>query len=347
MPPRRTSRAPSVAADPPPAETQPNKRKRGQSAIPDTNDDNETKPTRSRRAPSSRASATPVPSGRRSARSKASLPEVAESDEEEDEQVESAPPVKKARPSIEIKEDDVKMEEDEEEEIETKPKRGGRRAPSTSRSTAPASRVPSGRRGNSRKASSVATSGPSIASAASEPIVEQEDDEEPAPAKPGRGPKKQVKEDLDSGSEDDEQEDEEAESGRKGKGKAPSTGKGKAPAKKKKGAFDEDSDDDELPDLAPPPTRPMASPFKPKAKEPSPPAEEEEEHPALLQPPPMPLLSSLPTTLPEEPTGPVSRLVIHKLVLVNFKSYAGRQEIGPFHKVCLYLTFSSFLIASG
>ncbi|KAH9070762.1 RecF/RecN/SMC N terminal domain-containing protein [Lactarius deliciosus] len=34
----------------------------------------------------------------------------------------------------------------------------------------------------------------------------------------------------------------------------------------------------------------------------------------------------------EEPKGPYSRLVIHKLVLVNFKSYAGRQEIGPFHK---------------
>ncbi|KAF8274355.1 RecF/RecN/SMC [Lactarius quietus] len=34
----------------------------------------------------------------------------------------------------------------------------------------------------------------------------------------------------------------------------------------------------------------------------------------------------------EEPKGPHPRLVIHKLVLVNFKSYAGRQEIGPFHK---------------
>ncbi|KAI6154283.1 hypothetical protein BKA82DRAFT_4099537 [Pisolithus tinctorius] len=34
----------------------------------------------------------------------------------------------------------------------------------------------------------------------------------------------------------------------------------------------------------------------------------------------------------EEPSGPRSRLVIHKIALVNFKSYAGRQEIGPFHK---------------
>ena len=31
--------------------------------------------------------------------------------------------------------------------------------------------------------------------------------------------------------------------------------------------------------------------------------------------------------------GPKKRLVIHKLALVDFKSYAGRQEIGPFHKV--------------
>ncbi|KAG9077699.1 Structural maintenance of chromosomes protein 4, partial [Ceratobasidium sp. UAMH 11750] len=36
--------------------------------------------------------------------------------------------------------------------------------------------------------------------------------------------------------------------------------------------------------------------------------------------------------VPEEPKGPKKRLVIHKIALVNFKSYAGRQEIGPFHK---------------
>lgn len=38
------------------------------------------------------------------------------------------------------------------------------------------------------------------------------------------------------------------------------------------------------------------------------------------------------TQQPPKPTGPKPRLTIHKLVLVNFKSYAGRQEIGPFHK---------------
>ncbi|KAH8111883.1 RecF/RecN/SMC [Phellopilus nigrolimitatus] len=39
-----------------------------------------------------------------------------------------------------------------------------------------------------------------------------------------------------------------------------------------------------------------------------------------------------PPPAPEVPQGPKSRLVIHKMALVNFKSYAGRQVIGPFHK---------------
>ncbi|KAH0566395.1 hypothetical protein GP486_000217 [Trichoglossum hirsutum] len=33
----------------------------------------------------------------------------------------------------------------------------------------------------------------------------------------------------------------------------------------------------------------------------------------------------------EEPSGPRPRIVISHLVLLNFKSYAGRQEVGPFH----------------
>ena len=33
--------------------------------------------------------------------------------------------------------------------------------------------------------------------------------------------------------------------------------------------------------------------------------------------------------------GPKKRLVIRKMALVNFKSYRGRQEIGPFHKASL------------
>ncbi|KKK20217.1 hypothetical protein AOCH_005760 [Aspergillus ochraceoroseus] len=36
-------------------------------------------------------------------------------------------------------------------------------------------------------------------------------------------------------------------------------------------------------------------------------------------------------TIPEEPEGPKSRLMITTLVLNNFKSYAGKQIVGPFH----------------
>ncbi|KAG0304209.1 hypothetical protein BGZ98_005798 [Dissophora globulifera] len=46
-----------------------------------------------------------------------------------------------------------------------------------------------------------------------------------------------------------------------------------------------------------------------------------------------PSLAPADLTMAKEPTlEMVPRLVIEKMVLVNFKSYAGRQEIGPFHK---------------
>ncbi|KAF3179517.1 hypothetical protein TWF225_003469 [Orbilia oligospora] len=39
----------------------------------------------------------------------------------------------------------------------------------------------------------------------------------------------------------------------------------------------------------------------------------------------------IPTPPPPEPVGPKARIVITHLVMINFKSYAGRQEVGPFH----------------
>ena len=70
----------------------------------------------------------------------------------------------------------------------------------------------------------------------------------------------------------------------------------------------------------------------------APPVEEEEEK-SLLEPRVRPQSQSqLPPV--EEPKGPTTRLVIHKMVMVNFKSYAGKQEIGPFHKVCV-VSFAS------
>ncbi|KAJ7262256.1 RecF/RecN/SMC [Mycena haematopus] len=89
-------------------------------------------------------------------------------------------------------------------------------------------------------------------------------------------------------------------------------------------------------------SRASAAPSQPDADEGSLPAviapapiqeeDEEEEGPLIFNPPPMPTPSQTTQPAVEEPTGPKSRLVIHKLALVNFKSYAGRQEIGPFHK---------------
>ena len=54
--------------------------------------------------------------------------------------------------------------------------------------------------------------------------------------------------------------------------------------------------------------------------------------PELITPTTAPIMPTSTPSTPAAPAGPKPRLTIHKLVLVNFKSYAGRQEIGPFHK---------------
>ncbi|EGO05390.1 hypothetical protein SERLA73DRAFT_101211 [Serpula lacrymans var. lacrymans S7.3] len=66
------------------------------------------------------------------------------------------------------------------------------------------------------------------------------------------------------------------------------------------------------------------------------------EEASLLEPVSQPQAETQPTAPAEEPQGPKSRLVIHKMALINFKSYAGRQEIGPFHK-----SFSSIVGPNG
>ena len=81
----------------------------------------------------------------------------------------------------------------------------------------------------------------------------------------------------------------------------------------------------------PPSTTPKPSP---KKALPPPAVESEEEEPLMEPPSPRIPPTQPPPPAPEEPEGPRPRLVIHKMALVNFKSYAGRQEIGPFHKVC-------------
>jgi structural maintenance of chromosome 4 len=91
-----------------------------------------------------------------------------------------------------------------------------------------------------------------------------------------------------------------------------------------------DTEDDEPLDEAPSFRTP-----RPKEKRVAAPVELDDEENIVLEPPtprPPPIFSPAKPTQSED-TGPKPRLVIHKLALVNFKSYAGRQEIGPFHKV--------------
>ncbi|KNC84013.1 hypothetical protein SARC_03774, partial [Sphaeroforma arctica JP610] len=42
--------------------------------------------------------------------------------------------------------------------------------------------------------------------------------------------------------------------------------------------------------------------------------------------------AATPRPVEDEPKVATQRLVIQKMVLENFKSYAGRVEVGPFHK---------------
>jgi hypothetical protein len=68
------------------------------------------------------------------------------------------------------------------------------------------------------------------------------------------------------------------------------------------------------------------------------PEPEEEDERSLLDPPVPPAgppVQVIPQPSLAEVAGSKPRLTIHKMALVNFKSYAGRQEIGPFHKVSL------------
>lgn len=89
-----------------------------------------------------------------------------------------------------------------------------------------------------------------------------------------------------------------------------------------------DSDFDEPVDATP-----MLRTPRPTQKKPEPVALDEEENIVLESPTKRPptILSPIKPAVEEE-KGAKPRLVIHKIVLVNFKSYAGRQEIGPFHK---------------
>ncbi|PFH48128.1 hypothetical protein AMATHDRAFT_150602 [Amanita thiersii Skay4041] len=102
-------------------------------------------------------------------------------------------------------------------------------------------------------------------------------------------------------------------------------------AKSAKPKVEDDSRDDSAMEEEPPKPTSSANARRPQAPVEEPEEEEEEER-SLFEPAPAPTPANVTQPPPEEPVGPKSRLMIYKMALVNFKSYAGRQEIGPFHK---------------
>ncbi|GLB43651.1 putative SMC proteins Flexible Hinge domain containing protein [Lyophyllum shimeji] len=346
MPPRRSSRSTRASAEPAAATTQPGKRKRGQVADPEPQEQEEVAkpPSRTRRSTSVRSSVAPT-NGRTSSRSRGSLPDVPETEDEEE--AESAPPVKKARPSIEPKEE----EDSEFEEEKAKP----RRSSSAAKRGKPASA--------GRKPASTSTRSARSTRAAPAPAVEEDEGEEPGVQVPeedvkpprvnGRKTSKSHTSTSNGRTSVDDSDtamnvsDEEPKAKpRKGKPALKAAAINKV-AKRRKPASrsvtipdsDEGSEGEQQTQSS---AKDDTSAPATSLEQEEAPVEEEEDEKSLFDPPPMPAPSSLPQTVPEEPSGPKPRLVIHKMALVNFKSYAGRQEIGPFHK-----SFSSIVGPNG
>lgn len=345
MPPRRSSRS-RASVEPTPIAPPTSKRKRGS---PDEN-----------KAPLSTDSTT-TRGGRSAAKGRAvssrvskALQDVRESDEEGDEEEQSRP-VKKSRPSLE---NDEPEEEPEEEEV--KPARGRK---------APARRVTSTRRGKAP----VKVEDDSDEEV---PIVPSESEEE---QKPRGGRRRAVKKIESSDDEFEEEKPARkgrggsvarGTSSRGRGGRAAAAPKASSSSRKRvsrasvatedeepeerqvevkqtedEAATQDGNESDALSYLEDPASERVAQQVQKVPTEPVIQEAEEEEERSLLDPsvplsaPPLSMAPQPRAVVVEEPQGPKSRLVIHKMALVNFKSYAGRQEIGPFHKVS-----TSFLI---
>ncbi|KAG5721961.1 Structural maintenance of chromosomes protein 4 [Termitomyces sp. T112] len=319
MPPRRSSRSTRASAEPTEAAVLLSKRKRAQTAESEAEQKTEVAkpPSRARRSTSAQTVA-PIERRRTSTRSRGSLPDVAESDDEEE--AEPAPPVKKARASLEAQLD--KDNEFEEEKPRTrrtassakrgKPLSAGRKPPRSGRSSrvAPTSAPEEDGEGENKEGEDVK---PEIV----DHDAMQTSDGEPQPKSKSR--------------------------------KTAASKKAAQLSKSRKAASRTVESDEEGPSVN---EQPQAAPDVQEGAgtqpandtieaQPDVQAQEEEET-SLFDPPSMPVPSNLPQTMPEEPAGPKPRLVIYKMALVNFKSYAGRQEIGPFHK-----SFSSIVGPNG
>ncbi|KAJ8074974.1 Structural maintenance of chromosomes protein 4 [Marasmius tenuissimus] len=315
MPPRRSTRSTRASVEPqapPQAETNSNPGKRKRSVQPPIVDvvvekENVEKPpsTRSRRSSTNRSSTGTASRSRTSTRNASALEEVAETDdEEEEEEEEEARPAKKKRPSVESvpERDEDEDEAAAEDDDEEEEEFEEKKKPTRGRRTT--ARKVSAPKGRAKRA-------PAPRAKATKKVQQEEEEDSDSDGEPelvSRAP--------DAMDEDDDEPPARRSSGR-------------APAKK--------------PSSAKASTSKQAKSPTPE-KEPEPEQEEEEEEKSLLDPPPpLPIPIPQPQTITEpESNEPKARLVIHKLALVNFKSYGGRQEIGPFHK-----SFSSIVGPNG
>lgn len=313
MPPRRSSRSTRASVEPTEASSLPSKRKRGQTAEPNVEKQTEVaKPPSRTRRPTSTKPVAVTERRHTSTQSRGSLPDVAETDDEEG--AESVPPVKKVRPSLE-------PQEDKDSELEEEKKPRTRRTASLAKRDKPLSanrnRPSSTRSGRSSRAAPVP--------APEEEAMEEEGDEEET--------MKLKTEDNDVMKISDDEPQLKPKSR-----KTVASRKVAQPSRSQKFTSqlvetDQESGNGQVQvggqEEAPGQATNETAEVQPDALA----QEEEEEETSLFDPPPITVSSSLPQVIHEEPAGPKPRLVIHKMALVNFKSYAGRQEIGPFHKV--------------
>jgi structural maintenance of chromosome 4 len=346
MPPRRSARASARPSAEPESNTQPHKSalssKRKRSSGDNTDiqapEDNSRPPSRTTRRTSSKANPS-VPASRASSRQKSVSCKERDSDDEDGHE-ELSHPMKRSRPSYDL--DDV--HEDEEED--NKPVVGPRTRRATSRPVAPSA---DGK--NAKKQVALAedeaeepvTAKPTSRTHSSRPSTSRHGgrrsqfDAANIKAEPIDEPTLENTRDIDDGKI-------EATTTSRRKVTKRSSRKVKSPTPSASVVKKDSGDDTDVGESAtvvipsgsdaPGLLAELSTPVPSPKKSPSttPPVHEEEKS----------LLDDLPTSPSkakrappplEEPHGPRPRLVIHKLVLVNFKSYAGRQEIGPFHKV--------------
>ena len=311
MPPRRSSRSGRALVEHKPIETLPPKRKRG-STVETTTEKNENVIKPPSRTMSSGHATVPA-AGTRASRSKTSLPKIEESTEGEEEEEAQAPVKKKVRPSLDA------GDEDGRDEKPVKPTQTRRSARSSIKKevdeddqvtvSQPPKRL-STKRG---RAASQTTTTPNT-------TVEELEGGDVKP----RTHDRRSRNILDGGAERADVPSNNSKEGHKSR------------ASKARVSFETPSKDqkaDEDVDVETYPIQNSQPPSQPKPMQLQADEEGEGEEFHLVDPIPMPNPETLAQSIHEQPYGPQTRLVIHKIVLVNFKSYAGRQIIGPFHKV--------------